>query len=159
MSRRDHPRPEDFKVAAPIEVRFRDLDGLGHVNNAVFLTYFEMARGHYWKALGLHDWSSLGTYLVARAEVDFRSPVRLSDSLVCHVRVAAIGTRSFRMDYLLVVAGTGRVAALGRTVLVMVDETLGRSVPLSDDMKRMVRRFEGRPLPDPGGDPATGPAA
>jgi len=127
-------------------VRFRDLDALGHVNNAVFLTYFEMARGAYWKALGLRDWSSLGTYLVARAEVDFRSPVGLADRPVCHVHVGSIGTRSFTMDYLLVETGSGRVIAEGRTVQVMVDDTLRRSRPLSDEMKEAVRRFEGRPL-------------
>jgi acyl-CoA thioester hydrolase len=42
----------EFPVAAPIEIRFRDLDGMGHVNNAVYLTYLEVARAHYWRALG-----------------------------------------------------------------------------------------------------------
>ena len=116
------PGPEDFPVAAPIEVRFRDLDGMGHVNNAVYLTYFEVARAHYWRALG--------------------------DDLVCHVRVASFGGRSFAMEYLLVDRRGGRTIASARTVQAMFDYEAGKSRPLDEKIKEAVRRFEGRPIPD-----------
>jgi acyl-CoA thioester hydrolase len=141
----------DFKVAAPIEVRFRDLDGMAHVNNAVFLTYFEVARARYWKAMGEGEWTRLRTYVVARAEIDFKSPAMLEDDLVCHVRVASFGGRSLTMEYLLVDRKSGRTVAAGRTVQAMYDYERGTSRPLDEEMKAAIRRFEGRPIPERSG--------
>jgi acyl-CoA thioester hydrolase len=146
----DRPGPGDFPMAAPIEVRFRDMDGMGHVNNAVFLTYFEVARAHYWKAVGEDEWSRLRTYVLARAEVDFRSPATLADDLVCHVRVASFGTRSFAMEYVLVDRKSGRTVAEGRTVQAMYDYEKNASRPLDEAMKAAVRRFEKREIPERG---------
>lgn len=140
--------PGGFPVAAPIEVRFRDLDGMGHVNNAVYLTYLEVARAHYWRALGESEWPRLRTYVVARAEIDYRSPAALGDDLVCHVRVASFGGRSFTMEYLLVERRSGRTIASARTVQAMFDYEAGGSRPLDDTVKEAIRRFEGRPIPE-----------
>jgi acyl-CoA thioester hydrolase len=145
------PGPEEFRVAAPIEVRFRDLDGMAHVNHAVYLTYFEVARAHYWKAMGEGEWTRLRTYVVARAEIDFKSPATLQDEVVCHVRVASFGGRSFTMEYLLVDRKSGRTLALGRTVQARFDYEQGTSRPLEEEMKTAVRRFEGRPIPEQSG--------
>src|SRR5262245_56360901 len=142
------PEPRDFRVAAPIEVRFRDLDGMGHVNNAVYLTYLEVARAHYWRALGESEWPRLRTYVVARAEIDYRSPAGLGDDLVCHVRVASFGSRSFSMEYLLVDRRAGRTIAEARTVQAMYDYEAGASRPLDEKAKESIRRFEGRPIPE-----------
>jgi acyl-CoA thioester hydrolase len=142
----NRPGAEDFRVAAPIAVRFRDLDGMGHVNNAVFLTYFEVARAFYWRAaLGEEEMARLRTYVVARAEVDYRSPVTLSDELVCHVRVASFGRSSFAMEYLMLDRQSGRVVAEGKTVQATYDYGAGRSRPLDETLKEAVRRFEARP--------------
>ncbi|MFN4071655.1 MAG: acyl-CoA thioesterase, partial [Thermus caldifontis] len=65
---------EGFPVSVPIQVRFRDLDALGHVNNAVYLTYFEVARAAYFQRLK-EDWLEKGHFILARAEVDFLRPI------------------------------------------------------------------------------------
>ena len=57
-----------FKFSTQIEVRFRDLDALGHVNNAVYLTYFEIARLHYCKHLFGSEAFSRHSFVVVRAE-------------------------------------------------------------------------------------------
>ena len=62
-----------FKFSTHIEVRFRDLDALGHVNNAVYLTYFEIARLHYWKKLFGSEAFSRHGFVVVRAECNYRS--------------------------------------------------------------------------------------
>ena len=141
------PKPEDFRIAAPIEVRFRDVDMMGHVNNAVYLTYFELARAHYWRALGESEDSRIRTYVVARAECDFRSPARLDDDLVCHLRVASLGRTSFVFEYLLRDRKGGRTVAEGRTVQVMYDYATARPRPLDAAFKEAVQEFEGRPIP------------
>ena len=75
---RDVRLPE-FPVTLPVEVWFRDLDAMGHVNNAVYLTYFEQARIHYWNSLleGLppeqREFRRFG-FIIVRAEVDYVAP-------------------------------------------------------------------------------------
>jgi acyl-CoA thioester hydrolase len=143
------PRPADgYALAVAIEVRFRDLDSMGHVNNAVFLTYFENARIAYWKAVpGIGSRREVD-YVLARAECDFRSPLTLEDAPACHVRVASFGRRSFTFEYLLRDERTGRVAAAGRTVQAMYDYAAGRVKTLDAAFKDAVRAFEERDIPE-----------
>jgi acyl-CoA thioester hydrolase len=109
-------------------VRFSELDVLGHVNNAAFATYFENARLAY---LGERSFTGM---ILARLEIDFRSPVRLGEEVEIGVRTARVGTKSFDLDYEL--RAGGRLAAQGRSVLVAYDYERQESVPLSDDWKR-----------------------
>jgi acyl-CoA thioester hydrolase len=118
-------------------VRFRDLDGMGHVNNAVFMTYMETARLNYFRSLGLGD-NPLEGMILARAEVDFRSPIELGEQVEVGVRTGRIGTKSFELDQ--VVRADGRVAAEGRFVLVAYDYTTNQSQEIPDSWREL---FEG----------------
>jgi acyl-CoA thioester hydrolase len=146
---REALRPEEFRVKAPVEVRFRDVDMMGHVNNAVYLTYFEVARAHYWRALGETEDARIRTFVVARAECDFLSPAHLGDDLACGVRMAAIGRTSFTFEYLLHEKKEGRAVARGRTVQVMYDYQKASPRPIEDAFRKAIAAFEGRPLPGP----------
>jgi acyl-CoA thioester hydrolase len=143
------PRPAPgYPLAVPVEVRFRDIDSMGHVNNAVYLTYFENARIAYWRAVpGIGSRREVD-YVLARAECDFRSPVTLDDDLACHVRVASFGRRSFAFEYLLRDEKTGRVAAEGRTVQAMYDYARRRVKILDEPLKEAIRAFEKRDIPE-----------
>src|SRR5256714_1288140 len=81
------------------QVRFRDLDPMGHVNNAVFLTYLEQARVAFFAqagaATGLEDMNMI----VARVEIDFKAPVRLGQEVEVSVRASRFGTKSFDLEY------------------------------------------------------------
>lgn len=140
-------KAEGYALAVPIQVRFRDMDSMGHVNNAVYFTYFENARIAYWRAVpGIRSRRNLD-YILARAECDFKSPTTLEDDLCCHVRVAFFGRSSFAFDYLLRDERTGRIVAVGRTVQVMYDYAGARKRPVDGDMRAAVESFEGRAIP------------
>jgi len=128
-------------VKIPVQVRFRDLDALGHVNNAVYLTYFEMARSAYFSRLE-RDWVERGRFILARAEVDFLRPIRLEDPVEVGVRVVRMGRSSFDMEYRVEVLG--EEAARGRTVQVWLEG--GRPAPLPEAIRERIRALEGRPL-------------
>lgn len=149
-----------FAVEAPIEVRFRDLDPMGHVNNAVYLTYLEVARAHYWRALGLTETSAIRTYVLARAAIDYRSPLRLGDDLICGVRVESFGVKSFTMTYRLRERSGGRLVATATTVQARFDYEAQQTLPIEEESKRLIRAFEKRDIPDRrpggGGSPAGG---
>lgn len=108
-------------------VRFRDLDGMGHVNNAVFLTYMESARIAFLSSLGAGD-NPQQSLILARTEVDFRSPIEFGESVEVGVRPSRMGTKSFELEYEL--RADGRVAAEGRSVLVGYDYERGASVEI-----------------------------
>jgi acyl-CoA thioester hydrolase len=137
---------EGYTLRVPIEVRFRDVDMMGHVNNAVYFTYFEVARTHYWKALGRRHFGRAMDFVLARAECDFRSPVTLEDDLSCAIRVASFGRRSFVFEYLLRDEKTGRLVAEGRSVQAMYDYERRCVRPLDEKAKEAIRRLEGRPI-------------
>lgn len=103
-------------------VRFRDVDAIGHVNNAVFLTYLEEARIAYLLPLG----AEVENMILARVEIDFRAPLRMGDELEIGVRPAGVGKKSFELEY--EVHSGNTVAAEAKTVLVSFDYESGESV-------------------------------
>jgi acyl-CoA thioester hydrolase len=121
-----------------IEVRFRDCDALGHVNNAVYLTYLEQARFALWQRItgrtGVFADAS-PNIILARVECDYRAPARMGDRLVVRTRVSAIGRSSFTLDYEILDARTRSVVANARTVQVVYDYGAGRSLPIPDDIR------------------------
>ena len=117
-----------FSIRQP--VIFRDLDALGHVNNAVYLTYLENARAAY----GLHlvDGTGLAdlSFIVAEATVTYLRQVSFGDELEIGVHVSKIGTKSFTMDYGLRDSRTLEPVARGSTILVWFDYAANRSAPV-----------------------------
>jgi acyl-CoA thioester hydrolase len=100
-------------------VRFRDLDAMGHVNNAVFLTYIEDARVAFLQHLGAATTLEDMSIIVARIEIDFRAPVGFNDELEIAVRASRFGEKSFDLDYELRV--DEQVVAEAKSVLVSYD--------------------------------------
>lgn len=89
-----------------VQVRFRDIDVLGHVNNAVYLSYLEMTRVYYLeKTLG-QQWNyDKDGFLLARNEIDYLAPIFLYDKPQIEMFVTHIGNRSFTFGYEIKVEG------------------------------------------------------
>ena len=115
---------EGFDFVHRERVRFRDVDAMGHVNNAVFLTYLEEARIAYL----LRFDAGVEEMIMARVEVDFRAPLRSGDEIEIGVRPVTVGTKSFQLEY--EVRSGETVAAEAKTVIVSFDYESGRPVEL-----------------------------
>jgi len=135
-----------------LEVRFRDCDAMGHVNNAVYLTYLEEARFHHWRASGIAKRalnsapaSDAGVpddvpgVILARVEIDYRRPAKYGDLLRIDIGVAAIGRTSFTYEYEILDAPNAVIAA-ARTVIVRFDYAAGKPVPISEELKEALTR-------------------
>ncbi|MGC8634959.1 MAG: acyl-CoA thioesterase [Candidatus Limnocylindrales bacterium] len=155
MMTRPYPPRGPFHYRRPIEVRFGDTDAMGHVNNAVYLTYFEMARAGYYRAatgstFGIGAESNERSFILAEARVTYVSPIRFGEPLVCECRVAWAGCSSFGMEFRLLAEdspfGRARLAAHGATVQVMYDYATGRVQPLPAELRARVEAYEGRPI-------------
>jgi acyl-CoA thioester hydrolase len=110
-------------------VRFRDLDAMGHMNNAVYSTFLEQARLAYLSGNG----AQVTDMILARLEIDFRSPLELGETVEIAVTPGRVGTKSFDLDY--VMRAGGRVVAEARTVLVAYDYAQARPVELPDEWR------------------------
>ncbi len=118
----------------PIEVRFRDVDALGHVNHAVVVSYLEVARYAWWRAfLRGREFRDVG-FLIARVEVDYRRPILLGEAVRVELRCPRIGRTSFDLDYR-VLRKDQLLCAEGRTVQVMMDFGSGRPAAIPDSVR------------------------
>jgi acyl-CoA thioester hydrolase len=119
-----------------VSVRWRDTDALGHVNNAVYLTYLEEARdAFYVRALGDP------IYVVVRLEIDFRAEVRHADQTVrVEIAVERLGKTSLTTRETLRTAD-GEVAADARVITVRWDTQAHAAVPFSDEQRARLAEF------------------
>ena len=113
-------------------VRFRDCDSLGHVNNAVYLTYLEEARVDLRNEFGF-DWTQM---ILARCEIDFRDQVSVGEVVEVTVWPTRVGNKSFDLAYELKVGD--RLVAEAKTVLVAFDYERNESRPLPDDWRKLL---------------------
>jgi acyl-CoA thioester hydrolase len=121
-----------------LEVRFRDCDPMGHVNNAVYLTYLEQARFAHWREIWGMNFERLpeGTpgVILAHAEIDYRRPAKYGDHLEVCITLESIGRSSFTYGYQMV-DQREQVVATARTVQVMYDYSAEKPVAMSDALR------------------------
>lgn len=136
--------PEDYRHHTPMTVRYGDMDTLGHVNNATYLTYFEQARVGYFNELALWDGqpSELGL-IVAKITVEYKLPLSMHDGVVdVWTRIARLGTKSFTMTHQIIRASDQAVAATGEIVVVVFDYVNNATAPLPDDWRQRIIAYE-----------------
>lgn len=135
-------RWENGWFVVPWQVIFRDIDAFGHVNNAVYLTYFEWARAQLWFALtGAAGVPTDIGFIVARAEIDFRLQIEMERIDIC-IRIAEMRTTSFDTIYEIRKQSNGKVAATGKVVVVLFDWQTQTKAPISPALREKVRSFQ-----------------
>ena len=128
---------QDGWFVVPYQVMFRDLDLFGHVNNAVFFTYFEWARTLLWfELMESRDPREIG-FIVARAECDFKAQIEL-EPIEIAVRISAMRNTSLDFVYELRKSRGGQIAATGKVVVVLFDWAKQSKVPIDDELRRKV---------------------
>ena len=147
--------PGEFCFRRAIEVRFADTDAMGHVNNAAYLTYCEIARAAYYEAvtgqplpLGAHGASE--GMILAEARIAFRAPAFYGEVLTIEARVGHVGRTSFTQEFRLTAPesryGRARLVAVSESTQVMYDYVREMPIPVSPELAAAMERFEGRPL-------------
>jgi acyl-CoA thioester hydrolase len=132
-----------FKLEIAVPVRFRDIDSLGHINNAVYFTFCEVARNAYWTKLFGTRRLAEANFIVARAELDYRGQANDERNILVGIRVPSIGNTSFVFDYRILEEGTRRLIAEGRSIQVTFDYRNNVKVPVPNHVKDRILAFEG----------------
>lgn len=136
---------EGFRHVTPIAVRFRDIDAMGHVNNAVFFTYLETARVEYMRGVVFRTQSRKlpeAGLILAKISCDFKKPIFYGQPVEVGTRVTQIRNSSFLVEQR--IEAGGQLAALSQAVVVRYDYEAGVSVRIPDEYRTRVETFEGR---------------
>lgn len=143
--------PVPHPVRAPIQIRWRDLDALGHVNNAVIISYFEYARLAYGlELLGPDAQIDRRTmlpvdlqFILGEVTCRYRSPVTLTDTPVVDIWVSQVGRKSFVFEYRMTDEPSGRLLAEGCSTQVWYDYRTGTSQVIPERIIELVTALQG----------------
>jgi acyl-CoA thioester hydrolase len=126
--------------------RFRDTDAMGHINNAVYVTYLEVARQVYWSRLDAHADYRRVPFILASVTCDFRSEALVNEVLMLGLRLEWIGTKSFAFRYEIWEKSSGRTVVEASTVQVCYDYAKKATIVMPGPLRQALESFEGRPL-------------
>lgn len=126
------------RFTVQIQMRFRDLDPMGHVNNAVYLSYFEFARTQFYMnhafKRSLHDID----FILAHVDIDYVAAAEWGDELEVSVWPSRIGDSSFTLSYELQDKKSGRLLAKSTSVQVSYDFDKKRTKPIPSEFRAML---------------------
>ena len=134
------PRIEDFPIRVPDTIRFADMDRQGHVNNAVYPTYFETGR------VGVIYDPQEGfqvegcTTVLARIEIDFLKELRWPGTVEIGTAIAEIGRSSYVFAQALFHEDV--CAARARSTMVLIDRATRRARPLPDELVAKLKKWQ-----------------
>jgi acyl-CoA thioester hydrolase len=145
----------DFAHRHDVEVRLADTDAMGHVNNARYLTYVEIARVAYYEevtgnALPVATHGAEEGMILAEIRMTYRSPAFYGETLTVETRVERIGRTSFGMVHRMTAPesryGPARLVAVADSTLVSYDYAAEQPIPVPDQWREAMSRYEGRAL-------------
>ena len=135
----------NFKHSVPVQLRFNDADALGHINNSVYFSFYDLGKSEYFKAVRGNQLDTKDIdIVVVHAEVDFLAPVFLSDEIEVQTTISDIGNKSFTLLQRIMETTTGKVKCVCKTVMVGFDFKTQMSINISDEWRKAITEFEGR---------------
>ncbi len=136
-----------FHHSYPLQLRFNDIDALGHVNNSVYFTFYDLGKSRYFEAVKdmSIDWRKADV-VIANVNADFLSPIYSREQIAVETCCTEIGNRSFRLMQRIINTDTGEIKGVCRTIMVGFDVENGVSAPISDEWKEAICRFENTDL-------------
>ena len=134
-------KPEEFPSRTPLQIRFSDVDVLGHVNNTVYMAFYDTGKAMFFsQILGRDiDWKRVET-VIANVDVAFRQPVYFRDRIEVLTRCKTIGEKSFRLEQVILDADTGEVKSACETVMVAFNPATATSEELPDHWREALER-------------------
>src|SRR6058998_4429895 len=127
------------RFTTDVQMRFRDIDGMGHVNNAVHLSYIELARTQFYMHHGNKQTLAEIDFILAHVDIDFESQATWGDQVEVAVWPSKIGNSSFTLSYEVKEKRSGRILAKAKSVLVSYDYEKRKSKPIPDDFRSLLQ--------------------
>ena len=131
-----------FKNKTIIQVRFSDVDMLGHVSNTVYQTYFDTGKTHYFDEV-IKDYDFTKEAIVgASIKIDYLEPIFMRTQIEVQSRISRIGNKSFDFEHLLVNTKTGEVLSTCLAVMVCFNPSTQETIPIPEVWKEKILLYE-----------------
>ncbi|MDE6395098.1 MAG: acyl-CoA thioesterase [Duncaniella sp.] len=133
-----------FRHHMPLQMRFNDIDMLGHLNNSVYLTFMDLAKTRYFQAV-LGDklrWGEIGVVIV-NINCDFCAPTFFDDVIEVETAVVAVGEKSLTLEQRVYSPDDERVRCRCRTIMSGFNTKTLKSEPISDEWREALEQYEG----------------
>lgn len=144
------PDPSEFKHRVDLQIRFNDIDILGHLNNTVYFSFYDTGKAYYMEAVegGRIDWQRVES-VVANVDCAFIDSILFGTEIEVLTRCEHIGHRSFTILQMIVDKATQQVKSVCRSVMVSIDPATKQSIPLPLKWQKGIRAWEPYPVPGP----------
>jgi len=139
--------PFKFNHRMPVQIRFTDIDMLGHLNNSVYLQFMDLGKVAYFTAVngGPVDLTKARVVIV-NVNCDFIAQTRIGERLEVLTLTESIGDKSLRLYQQVVNSDNGQIKCAATTIMAGIDETMTESAPIQPEWVEALTRFEGRTL-------------
>ncbi len=131
-----------FKDILPIQVRFSDVDMMGHVSNTIYQNYYDSGKVHYFdKVLPDLDYVNIGV-VGASIRIDYLKPIYMKTHILVETRVAVLGHKSLTIEHCLVDELTGELLSTCSAVLVCYDLKEKKSIPIPVHWRKNILAYD-----------------
>lgn len=135
-----------FRHKLPLQLRFNDIDMLGHVNNNAYLSYMDLGKAAYFESvMPGFDLRNVGVVIV-NLNCDYVAESYMYEPLEVLTQTTAIGEKSLRLEQRVINSATGQVKCIARTIMAGFDPKTRHSAPISDEWRNALSAFENREL-------------
>lgn len=135
-----------YNHSIPLQIRFNDVDKFGHVNNAVYLNFYDTAKTNYIATVCPDvNWEK-DAIIVVYIEVIFKAQIYSTDNIDVQTAVTSIGTKSFDLSQRIIDTTTNEIKCTCRSTMVTYDLTERKTRPLKDEWVKAICDFEGKDL-------------
>lgn len=134
----------EFKAQLPIQIRFNDIDALGHINNNIYLSYFDLGKVDYFDKMrgSSVSWTE-GSIVLARLEMDFLVPTFYREKVAVESKIIRVGNKSGNFIQRLVNTKTGEVKSICKSVFVFIDSESQKPDNIPYVWREAINKFEG----------------
>lgn len=133
-----------MKHKLPVQLRFNDIDILGHLNNTVYFSLYDLGKACYMEEAGLREpGPKAPTSVIADVHCTYFKPIHYGDEIYVTTTCSETGDKHFVLDQQLI-DGEGEVRSQCRTVMVYIDPATAKSAPLPPDYPMKIKRYEER---------------
>jgi len=135
-----------FNHSTPIQLRFNDFDALGHVNNSVYFSFYDLGKTFYFNEImpDISESKEVGV-VIGNIQVSFLLPVYPGENVAVETAVVEIGNKSFKLLQHLIDLNTKEVKSVCQTVMVCFDAKTKTTHPIYNDWRKAMADFEGNP--------------
>ncbi len=136
-------KPETFKTSLPIQIRFGDIDAMGHINNNIYFSYFDLGKTAYFDLIRpmAVSWTE-GLIVVAHVEVDFLSPIYYKEKIVVETKIKKLGEKSGVFLQQLRSVKNNEIKSRCESVFVAYNASTQSSMLIPDEWREVISTYE-----------------